>query len=123
MSYILGRNCRFLQGPYTNPLSVRRLRDAIKAGRQHQEVFLNYRRDGSPFMNLFMTAPLCDSRGVVRYIIGAQVDVSGLVKDCSEMDSLARLLDVQSRNEKVPTTDTPTRKRTMSPENYLKCSI
>lgn len=41
MSYILGRNCRFLQGPMTNPHSVRRLRDAIRAGKQHQEVFLN----------------------------------------------------------------------------------
>lgn len=101
MNYILGRNCRFLQGPFTNPLSVRRLRDATKAGRQHQEVFLNYRRDGSPFMNLLMIAPLCDARGVVRYFIGAQVDVSGLVKDCSEMESLERLLDIQSRGEKV----------------------
>lgn len=102
MSYILGRNCRFLQGPFTNPLSVRRLHDAVKAGRHHQEVFLNYRRDGSPFMNLLMIAPLCDSRGVVRYHIGAQVDVSGLVKDCSEMDSLAQLLDLQSRDQPIP---------------------
>lgn len=102
MNYILGRNCRFLQGPFTNPLSVRRLRDAVLAGRQHQEVFLNYRRDGSPFMNLLMIAPLCDSRGVVRYFIGAQVDVSGLVKDCSEMESLERLLDMQAQGEKVP---------------------
>lgn len=107
MSYVLGRNCRFLQGPYTNPLSVRRLRDATKAGKQHQEVFLNYRRDGSPFMNLLMIAPLCDSRGVVRYYIGAQVDVSGLVKDCAEMESLERLLDRQSRDEKVPDHQNP----------------
>jgi hypothetical protein len=41
MSYILGRNCRFLQGPMTNPHSVRRLREATKTGKQHQEVFLN----------------------------------------------------------------------------------
>lgn len=41
MGYVLGRNCRFLQGPGTNPESVRRLRDAVKAGKQHQEVFLN----------------------------------------------------------------------------------
>lgn len=102
MSYILGRNCRFLQGPYTNPLSVRRLRDACKAGKQHSEVMLNYRRDGSPFMNLLMIAPLCDARGVVRYYIGAQVDVSGLVKDCSEMESLERLQDMQARGEKIP---------------------
>ena len=39
-----------------------------------------------------MTAPLCDSRGKIRYFIGAQVDVSGLVKNCTEMESLQRLV-------------------------------
>jgi hypothetical protein len=49
-------------------------------------------------MNLLMMAPLCDSRGTIRYFIGAQVDVSGLVKECSEMDSLHRLV-IQSDHE------------------------
>jgi hypothetical protein len=52
---------------------------------------IDSRRDGSPFMNLCMTAPLCDSKGTVRYHIGAQVDVSGLVKDGTGLDSLLRL--------------------------------
>jgi hypothetical protein len=43
-------------------------------------------------MNLLMIAPLCDSRGKVRYHIGAQVDVSGLVKECSDLESLHRLV-------------------------------
>lgn len=42
-------------------------------------------------MNLLMIAPLCDSRGQIRYFIGAQVDVSGLVKDCTELESLRRV--------------------------------
>ena len=41
MGYAIGRNCRFLQGPKTNPLSVRRLSEAVKAGREQCEVFLN----------------------------------------------------------------------------------
>jgi hypothetical protein len=44
-------------------------------------------------MNLLMCAPLCDSRGTIRYFIGAQVDVSGLVKECSGMGSLRRLVN------------------------------
>jgi len=92
MSYVIGRNCRFLQGPKTNPFSVRRIREKIDAGVEHCEVFLNYRRDGSPFMNLLMCAPLCDSRGTIRYFIGAQVDVSGLVKECSDLESLRRVV-------------------------------
>lgn len=39
-------------------------------------------------MNLLMCAPLCDSKGKVRYFIGAQIDVSGLVMDDAGMDSM-----------------------------------
>ncbi|KAK0113002.1 hypothetical protein ONS95_014711 [Cadophora gregata] len=99
MSYVIGRNCRFLQGPKTNPFSVRRIREKIEAGVEHCEVFLNYRRDGSPFMNLLMCAPLCDSRGTIRYFIGAQVDVSGLVKECSDLESLRRVVIKAEENE------------------------
>ncbi|KAI1097459.1 hypothetical protein F4804DRAFT_171401 [Jackrogersella minutella] len=90
--YVLGRNCRFLQGPYTNLSSVRRIREHLEAGKEHCETLLNYRRDGSPFMNLLMVAPLFDIRGVVRYHIGAQVDVSGLAKECANLESLSRLV-------------------------------
>ncbi|KAJ5676174.1 hypothetical protein N7462_009071 [Penicillium macrosclerotiorum] len=94
MDYVLGRNCRFLQGPQTNPNSVRRIREALNAGRHHSELFLNYRRDGSPFMNLLQCAPLCDSKGNVKYVIGAQIDVSGLALDGAQMESL---IELQSR--------------------------
>ena len=43
-------------------------------------------------MNLLMIAPLCDSRGQIRYHIGAQVDVSGLVKDCTDLESFQQLV-------------------------------
>ena len=92
MSYAIGRNCRFLQGPRTNPFSVQRLGKAVKEGRDHSETFINYRRDGSPFLNLLMVAPLRDSRGHLRYYIGAQVDVSGLAKDCTDLPALQRML-------------------------------
>ncbi|CEJ61179.1 hypothetical protein PMG11_09718 [Penicillium brasilianum] len=94
MDYVLGRNCRFLQGPKTNSNSVRRIRESLKEGRHHSELFLNYRRDGSPFMNLLQCAPLCDSKGRVKYHIGAQIDVSGLALDGAQMESL---IDLQSR--------------------------
>lgn len=99
MNYAIGRNCRFLQGPQTSPHSVRRLAIACAEGKEHSEVFVNYRRDGSPFMNLLMIAPLMDSRGTIRYFIGAQVDVSGLIKDCSEMEGLTNLLEREEGNE------------------------
>ena len=46
-----------------------------------------------------MIAPLCDTRGTIRYFIGAQVDVSGLVKECSDLESLRRLVDKDEATE------------------------
>ncbi|KAI1485958.1 hypothetical protein F5X96DRAFT_286524 [Biscogniauxia mediterranea] len=111
MSYVLGRNCRFLQGPKTNPSSVRRLREKLQASEEHCETFLNYRRDGSPFMNLLMVAPLYDSRGIVRYHIGAQVDVSGLVKECAGLESFGRLVAQRIIRSEVPESTEATTKR------------
>ncbi|KAL1625615.1 hypothetical protein SLS56_007199 [Neofusicoccum ribis] len=93
VSYAIGRNCRFLQGPKTNRFAVERLSNAIKEGKEISELILNYRRDGSTFLNLLMMAPLMDNRGKVRYFIGSQVDVSGLAKDCADLPALKRLLE------------------------------
>lgn len=101
MNYVIGRNCRFLQGPKTNQHTVARFRHAVREGKEHVEVFLNYRRDGSPFMNLLMFAPLRDSRGTIRYFIGAQVDVSGLVKECSDLESLKRLAVAKEKGQSL----------------------
>lgn len=101
MSYVIGRNCRFLQGPKTTQHSVKRIGRSVMEQRDHCEVLLNYRRDGSPFMNLLMTAPLYDSRGKVRYYIGAQVDVSGLIKDETDLEGFQRLIrqQMEANNE------------------------
>ena len=96
LQYVIGRNCRFLQGPKTSPDSVRRLAAANRNCKEHLELIFNYRRDGTPFMNLLMTAPLMDSKGNIRYFIGAQVDVSGLARDCVSLDSLWSILEKQA---------------------------
>ena len=110
MNYVIGRNCRFLQGPRTNPNSVRRLALACQKHREHTEVFVNYRRDGNPFMNLLMIAPLMDSRGNTRYYIGAQVDVSGLIKECSNLESLVKLVDREQDPEAAAEEDEANKK-------------
>ncbi|KAF1964723.1 hypothetical protein BU23DRAFT_491751 [Bimuria novae-zelandiae CBS 107.79] len=103
VNFAIGRNCRFLQGPMTNRSSVMRLHNAVTEGKEVSEVFLNYRRDGSPFMNLLMMAPLLDSRGNLRYFIGAQVDVSGLVKDCTDLEAFKHYIDVKEGREEPDT--------------------
>ncbi|KAL8287255.1 hypothetical protein RQP46_003707 [Phenoliferia psychrophenolica] len=73
LDLIVGRNCRFLQGPGTAPDSVRRLREALNSGVGITSLLLNYRLDGRPFFNLL---PLKDSTGAVKYFLGGQIDVT-----------------------------------------------
>jgi PAS domain S-box-containing protein len=93
--FVIGTNCRFLQGPKTQHHSVRRLRQAVGSGQELSEALLNYRRDGRPFMNVLMIAPLHDNKGNVKYHIGAQIDVSGLIEGGKGLDTFERYLSNQ----------------------------
>ncbi|KAI9743663.1 MAG: hypothetical protein M1818_002979 [Claussenomyces sp. TS43310] len=97
-SYAIDRNCRFLQGPHSDKECVRRMSQAITEGREFCETLLNYRRDGTPFINLLMCTPLLDDQGQVRYFLGAQVDVTRLVQEGRGIESFRALL---SRGEQV----------------------
>jgi hypothetical protein len=41
MKYIIGRNCRFLQGPKTKKSSMERIRKALDEGRDHCDLIVN----------------------------------------------------------------------------------
>lgn len=69
---IIGRNCRFLQGPSTNPESIQRVRDALNTGEAITELVLNYRKDGTPFWCLLNIIPLREANGKLAYFIGGQ---------------------------------------------------
>lgn len=75
---VLGRNCRFLQGPATDPQALARLRTAIAADPPAPVTvtLLNYRKDGAPFYNCLHIAPIRDAAGRVSYLAGIQLDVS-----------------------------------------------
>lgn len=77
---VLGRNCRFLQGPATNPETVARLRRAIQEGRPAHVLLLNYRKDGQPFWNDLRIAPVRDAEGRLTHFVGIQSDVSAKVE-------------------------------------------
>ncbi|KAF8250385.1 hypothetical protein K440DRAFT_618866 [Wilcoxina mikolae CBS 423.85] len=58
------------------------------------------RRDGSPFFNLLLVAPLFDSQGKLRYYIGAQVDVTQLLRDGAGMESVSEPQAPEEEGEK-----------------------
>ena len=72
----VGRNCRFLQGPDTDPASVQRIRQAVAERRSINEEIYNYRRDGSGFWNAFYMSPVFDDEGRLIYFFASQIDIS-----------------------------------------------
>ncbi|KAG2500572.1 hypothetical protein HYH03_001342 [Edaphochlamys debaryana] len=77
---VLGRNCRFLQGPDTDRAAVARIREAISARRGCTVQLVNYSRSGSRFWNELRLAPVLDpvSGRLVAYL-GVQHDVTELL--------------------------------------------
>ncbi|WP_281388121.1 PAS domain-containing protein [Qipengyuania soli] len=88
---IIGRNCRFLQGPDTAREPVRQLRSAIDTEEVTVVEMLNYRKDGSSFWNALHLGPIYDNDGKLVYYFGSQWDVSDVRAARSE-ERHARML-------------------------------
>ena len=72
---ILGRNCRFLSGPGTEPWLTETIRQGVRDHRPVLVEILNYKRDGAPFRNAVLVAPIYDTKDELRYFLGSQVEV------------------------------------------------
>lgn len=73
---IVGRNCRFLQGPATDKNAVARVQAAIARRWDVTEELINYRKDGSMFWNALFVNPVFDRGGRLVYLFGTQIDVT-----------------------------------------------
>ncbi|WP_041785076.1 ATP-binding protein [Rhodospirillum centenum] len=73
---VMGRNCRFLHGPGTDDAAVGVLHEAIRTGSRADVRLLNYRKDGSTFLNHLVLAPIHDETGTLSAYIGLQSDVT-----------------------------------------------
>lgn len=110
---IVGRNCRFLQGPDTDPVEVARLRQAIDNRTQIEIELVNYKKDGTRFWNRLLVSPVFDAEGEIAYFFASQFDVTlererlvGL-----ERDRDALLAEVAERNAEL--LDSEARYRTL----------
>lgn len=72
---VLGRNCRFLQGPKTDQHQVDLLRKGIQDGVDTAVCLLNYKRNGTPFYNQIFVAALRDVNYKIINYVGVQVEV------------------------------------------------
>lgn len=72
---VVGRNCRFLSGPGTEPWLSEEIRRGV---REHHPVLveiLNYKRSGEPFRNAVLVAPIYDEHDELLYFLGSQIEI------------------------------------------------
>ncbi|HEY1227552.1 MAG TPA: PAS domain-containing protein, partial [Ramlibacter sp.] len=73
---LLGKNCRLLQGPRTDPSTVAEVRAAVAEQRAVAVDILNYKADGSEFWNALFIGPVFDADGKLLYWFSSQLDIS-----------------------------------------------
>ncbi|MGA2128391.1 MAG: ATP-binding protein, partial [Xanthobacteraceae bacterium] len=94
---VIGRNGRFLQGPATDPKGVAELRRAVSAGEKAEVQVINYRKDGTRFLNRLLLEPIHDDAGRLAAYRGRQFDVTLEAKQKAaegqrqKMEALGRL--------------------------------
>jgi len=77
---LLGKNCRMLQGPDTDPETVKIVHDAVATQTECRVTILNYRKDGTPFWNDLHISPVEDVNGEITHFVGVQSDVSERIR-------------------------------------------
>jgi PAS domain S-box-containing protein len=95
---IIGKNCRFLQGPDREQKERYQIAEAMKNKVPIEVTLRNYRKDGELFYNHLKISPLFDRKGRVIYYLGVQYDITYKVKAKNEIDSLTTLLDTISKS-------------------------
>ncbi|RUO20176.1 EAL domain-containing protein [Aliidiomarina haloalkalitolerans] len=104
---VLGKNCRFLQGPDTDPETIDTIRQGIKRQREVQVTIRNYRKDGKWFWNHLIVSPVFDNHGLCTHYIGIQQDITHqreqeeLIAAQRSHDVLTGLLNRQSFETRI----------------------
>ncbi|CAF9933996.1 hypothetical protein IMSHALPRED_009552 [Imshaugia aleurites] len=90
---VVPRNCRFLQGNYTDQTATKRLKASIEAREETVELLLNYKKTGEPFWNLLYVAPLFDAEGSLKFFIGGQINCSTTIRSNTDVLKILSMSD------------------------------
>ncbi len=80
---IIGRNCRFLAGPQTEPGLTAEIVGAVRDKWPVLVEILNYKKDGTPFRNAVLVAPIFDENGELEYFLGSQMEIRSAAGDAA----------------------------------------
>ena len=73
---VMGKTPRILQGPETDPELLTELRRLLENGEPFFGETINYRKDGTPFVNEWSISPVYDETGVTTHFVAVQRDIT-----------------------------------------------
>lgn len=73
---VIGRNCRFLQGPFDNRLERQRIRHCLARSCDDYFILANQKKDGARFLNFLYLAPIRLPTSPEPFVLGTQFDVT-----------------------------------------------
>jgi PAS domain S-box-containing protein len=110
---MIGQNCRFLQGPATDPAAVAKIREAISTATDISIDILNYRKDGTTFWNALFVSPVWNSDGEVIYFFASQLDFSEIKSKEMQLASARRMAETAVAERTKELTDAVEAKTTL----------
>lgn len=93
---VIGRNCRFLQGPLSAPETISKIRAVLQSQTEFSGEIINYRKDGSVFFNDLTITPVFDESGALTHFVGITRDASESHNAREKLASMAELLEQTS---------------------------
>ncbi|QLC23350.1 PAS domain-containing protein [Parasphingopyxis sp. CP4] len=97
---IIGRNCRFLSGPGTEPWLTEEIRRGVREKTSVLVEILNYKRDGTPFRNAVLVAPIYNQADELDYFLGSQVEIPDEAGSISTARRIAAVDAVKNLSER-----------------------
>ena len=99
---ILGRNCRFLSGPSTEQWVSDKIKTAVYEHKPVLVEIINHKKDGTPFRNAVLVAPVYDADGELAYFLGSQVEIPmAITTEARHNEALVRVNSLSPRQRQV----------------------
>ncbi|MGC5773710.1 ATP-binding protein [Paenibacillus pabuli] len=95
----IGQNCRFLQGPETDPDTVEQIREALNKQQSMKIEILNYTKNGQKFWNELNIDPIFNESGECLFFVGIQYDISERKYAEQQLRMAGSLAEMNSRGQ------------------------
>jgi PAS domain S-box-containing protein len=99
---VKGKNPKFLQGPKTDPETIKRISEAIKKRTAVSEEIINYSKRGESYWAKLDIAPVLDENNCLKNFISIQTDITELKEYERFFTTIARELASLIEHANVP---------------------